>query len=153
MSKHKKQCEKLSTLKTSDPVLHQKKSKKYGINNESILSTLQYFDVCSGSLIPDVMHDVLEGVLQYELKLLLQHCIDCEKYFTSKQLQQIMESFELGFMEYPNRPTPITREILRKKDNSLNQNGKLASHDHSLHPASAWQLTIFIAFKLPRCGF
>ena len=25
--------------------------------------------------LPDVMHDVLEGALQHELKLMLQHCI------------------------------------------------------------------------------
>ncbi len=36
---------------------------------------LKFFDVCSGALIPDVMHDVLEGVLQLELKLVLQHIV------------------------------------------------------------------------------
>lgn len=69
------------------------------------------------------MHDVLEGALQYEMKLLLRHCIDDKKYFTYNHLQQIMVNFELGFMEYTNRPTPITRETLKKTDNSLNQNG------------------------------
>lgn len=37
-------------------------SKEHGINHRSILNELQYFDVCSGALVPDVMHDVLEGM-------------------------------------------------------------------------------------------
>lgn len=96
---------------------------EFGINRKSILTTLQYFDVCSGALVPDVMHDVLEGVLQYEAKLLLQHCVFVKGYFTANTLQHLVESFELGFMEAANRPTPITGKILRKADNSLRQNG------------------------------
>lgn len=111
-------------MKANDPDLF-KKSKKYGINSETPLLKLQYFNLCSGSLVPDVMHDVLEGVLEYETKLLLRYCIDEKKYFTSMELQDWMEGFEYGYTETPNRPTPITREILRKKDNSLNQNGKI----------------------------
>ena len=45
-------------------------SKLYGINRDSILNKLAYFHVCSGALLPDVMHDVLEGTLQYEIKSL-----------------------------------------------------------------------------------
>ena len=37
-------------------------TKEFGINRRSVLDELQYFKVSSGSLIPDVMHDVLEGV-------------------------------------------------------------------------------------------
>ena len=45
---------------------------------------LEFFDVCSGALIPDVMHDVLEGALQHELKLLLKHLIlDCHYFRVS----------------------------------------------------------------------
>ena len=108
-----------------------KVSKKYGINHESSLLSLQYFDICSGALVPDVMHDVLEGLLEYETKLLLRYCIDEQGYFKIKQLTDWMEYFQFGYMEIPNRPTPITKEILRKKDNSLNQNGML-NYAHSL---------------------
>lgn len=37
------------------------KSRKYGVNRRALLLELQYFDMCCGTLIPDVMHDVLEG--------------------------------------------------------------------------------------------
>lgn len=58
-----------------------KKKKEFGINRNSILNELKYFHVCNGCLIPDVMHDLLEGALQYEVKLLLQVMIQ-NKAFT-----------------------------------------------------------------------
>ena len=35
-------------------------SREYGINRRSILLDLKYFDICSGSLLPDVMHNILD---------------------------------------------------------------------------------------------
>ena len=64
----------------------------------SVLSELKYFDVTSGSLMPDVMHDVLEGVLQFEAKLLLRQFIHHDHYFTLAQLNQQIEALELGFL-------------------------------------------------------
>lgn len=40
-------------------------SVEYGINHKSILEDLEYFSVCGGTLIQDVMHDVLEGTISY----------------------------------------------------------------------------------------
>ena len=42
----------------------------------------RYFHVCDGSLIPDIMHDLLEGALQYEVKVMLKAMISEDKYFT-----------------------------------------------------------------------
>ena len=95
----------------------------------SVLSELKYFDVTSGSLMPDVMHDVLEGVLQFEAKLLLRQFIHHDHYFTLAQLNQQIEALELGFSEVKNRPTPISHATLQEGDNHLKQSGKwLASH-------------------------
>lgn len=47
----------------------------YGVNRPALLNTLQYFDVVSGSLIPDITHDILEGALPLEIKLLLRVCV------------------------------------------------------------------------------
>jgi len=38
--------------------------------------------VCNGGLLPVIMHDVLEGALQYEVKLMLQWMIESACYFT-----------------------------------------------------------------------
>ena len=98
-------------------------SVEFGINSRSSLMSLEYFDLCSGGLVPDILHDVLEGALQYEAKLLLKHCILDEKYFSLDYLNQLIDTFELGYME-SNRPSKITSKTLRAQDNSLKQNGK-----------------------------
>ena len=81
---------------------------KYGINQDFILNELSCFHVCDGSLVPDIMHDIFEGVLQYEVKLMLQLMINTEKYFTLEELNSSLEHLELGYMEYKDQPTPIT---------------------------------------------
>jgi len=98
-------------------------SKEYGINRDSILNELAYFHVCNGSLVPDVMHDILEGALQYEVKLMLQFMIDTEKYFTLEELNTRLEHMELGYMESKDRPTAITAATLRSSGSSLKQKG------------------------------
>ena len=47
-------------------------STTFGINRRALLDTLQFFDVTSGALIPDIMHDILEGALPLQLKLMLK---------------------------------------------------------------------------------
>ena len=47
-------------------------STTFGVNRRALLSSLKYFDVTSGALIPDIMHDILEGALPLELKLMLK---------------------------------------------------------------------------------
>ena len=42
-----------------------------GINYRSVLFELQHFSV--DSLLQDVIHNVLEGTMQYKAKLVLQH--------------------------------------------------------------------------------
>ena len=115
---HKLQCDLLE-----DPITYADYSKEYGINHRTSLMDLKYFNSYSSALVPDVMHNVLEGVLQHEVKLVLQHCVDSMKYFWLTQLTQIMETFEFGNMEVTNRPTPIQRKTLNSVDYSLQQNG------------------------------
>ena len=74
-------------------------SKECGVNRDSVLNELSYFHVCNGSLVPDIMHDVLEGALQYEVKLMLHHMIEVEGYFTLEGLNSRLENTELGYME------------------------------------------------------
>ena len=59
-----------------------------GVNCCSTLLDLENFDMCSGTLLPDVMHDLLEGVLQHVIQLLLSYCIEEKKYFTLATLNE-----------------------------------------------------------------
>ena len=69
------------------------------------------------------MHDVLEGVLQYEAKLLLQYCVGGKKFFKLKDLNQLIEGLEMGYMEASSRPAPIPQHALNSSDHLLKQNG------------------------------
>ena len=53
----------------------------YGVARSSILNTLHHVNAING-LPPDIMHDVLEGVLPLEEKLMLNHFISEDKLFT-----------------------------------------------------------------------
>ena len=114
---HKEQCEALQGDASGEV------SKKYGINRDSALNQLSYFHVCDGSLLPDIMHDVLEGVLQYEVKLLLQFIVDIERYITLEEFNSRLEHVELGYMEVKDRPTLISVRTLHSSGSSLKQKG------------------------------
>ena len=55
-------------------------STNFGINQCSILEDVPGFSVVS-CMPHDIMHDLFEGVVQYEMKLLIIHCLD-EKFFS-----------------------------------------------------------------------
>ena len=61
-------------------VLREADSVTYGINYESTLNQLDDFSVGSGQLPQDVMHILLEGVLPYTIKTMLQNFV-CEEHF------------------------------------------------------------------------
>ena len=87
------------------------------------------FHMYNGSLVPDVMHDILEGALQYEVKLMLQFMVDTERYFTLDELNTRLEHMELGYMECKDRPTVITATTLYSSGNSLKQKGMMTRYN------------------------
>ena len=78
---------------------------------------LRYFHVTE-SLIPDVMHDVLEGVLPYEVKELLKHLTN-EGIISFEKLSSAMESFPYTGHDLLNKPTPLALTTLRSSDHKL----------------------------------
>ena len=70
-------------------------STNFGINRRSILEDVPGFSVVAG--IPhDIMHDLFEGVMPFELKLLLIHCVQ-KKYFSVDLLNERLERFDFVF--------------------------------------------------------
>lgn len=63
------------------------------------------------------------GALQYEAKLLLNHCIE-SSYFSGDTMMCCIDTLELGYMEADNRPALVTTKTLRSADNRLGQNGE-----------------------------
>ena len=89
--------------------------------------------MCSGTLLPDVMHDLLEGVLQHVIQLLLSYCIEEKKYFTLATLNEKILGIELGYME-DNRPAPLDHW------KHIRQNGMV----HVMHILAYIQLFLLI---------
>lgn len=103
--------------------LHDHYATTYGITRDSILNTSRYFHITEG-LVPDVMHDVLEGALQLEVKELIRHLINNETMCLS-ELADIMECFVYAGPDADNKPTPIAAATLKSRDHLLKQTGEL----------------------------
>ena len=80
---------------------------------------LEVFHVVSG-LPPYIMHDVLEGALPWELKLMLKCLID-KRYLTLEQLNSRIKLFPYGEEERNNKPSEILRTNLISVDTSFRQ--------------------------------
>lgn len=57
----------------------------------------------------DAMHDILEGVLQYECKEMIKVFVYELKYFTMEQLNLKLKNFDFEYYNDKNKPSPITR--------------------------------------------
>lgn len=76
----------------------------FGVKSSCLLNSLTYFHTTENFSV-DVMHDVLEGVAQYELKLLFLYLK--EQHLTLGELNLRIQSFDYGFMEKNNRPVAV----------------------------------------------
>ena len=79
----------------------------YGINYRSPLNGLSFYHVCNMGLPPDIMHDLLEGYVPYEMKLMLTYFIKDARLFTLSHLNARIRSFNYGYMN-SSRPTQLT---------------------------------------------
>lgn len=95
-----------------------------GINFRSTLNELHYFHVSSGALLPDVFHDILEGVFPFQVKLLLKYLIREKKFFTLNDLNFAIENMELGHLDSLDRPSQISyKSLFIDATHSLQQQG------------------------------
>ena len=88
------ECQKLTGL-SNDPC-----SINSGINRLSILEEIPEFSVVNG-LPHDTMHDIFEGVANYELKYFFCYCLQ-EKLFTVTELNQRLNHFDFGGKDKAN---------------------------------------------------
>uniref|UniRef100_A0A1X7U0H4 Uncharacterized protein n=1 Tax=Amphimedon queenslandica TaxID=400682 RepID=A0A1X7U0H4_AMPQE len=91
----------------------------YGLHSDSFLHQSQYFHVTQ-ELVPDIMHDVLEGCLPYEMKEMLKYFID-QKLLTLSDLNDLIRSFPYGKSDVKNKPALITLKTQKSSDHLLKQ--------------------------------
>ena len=90
-------------------------STSYGINRTSILEEVPGYSVTTG-LPHDLMHDLYEGLIPYELKFLLQHCVHA-KYFEIVELNERIARYDFG----DNKPAPIDPEVVKSANRNIRQ--------------------------------
>ncbi|KAK2864168.1 hypothetical protein Q7C36_003322 [Tachysurus vachellii] len=73
------------------------------------LNSLQYFHVCYNFSL-DIMHDILEGVAQYEIKLLFEYL--SENFLSKPGLLSRIYAFDYGYLERKNRPTRVNLDSI-----------------------------------------
>jgi hypothetical protein len=92
---------------------------KYGINRKSALDDIPNFSVAR-NLPHDIMHDILEGVIPYEMKLLLEFLVE-KKYIAVNTLNNRMKSFDFGYTETSDKPSEVNEKAYKKSDQKIRQ--------------------------------
>jgi len=79
----------------------------YGIRNDCVLHKyLKHFHATSG-FPPDISHDLLEGIVPFEIALCIGHFIE-KKYFKDvQQMNDILSSFHYLYTDSVNKPQSI----------------------------------------------
>lgn len=95
-----------------------------GVYRRCSLADLKFFSVPE-NLCPDAMHDLLEGCLQYELKLVLRRFILVDKITSLSKFNCRLLSFTYG-VDSKNKPQPISLEKLQGKEKKLGMNASQA---------------------------
>jgi hypothetical protein len=67
------------------------------------------------------MHDILEGVLQYECKEFLKYAISDAKYITLDELNQRL--LDHDYYNDKNKPSPLSTRTMNAENNTLKQSG------------------------------
>ena len=113
-------------------------SMEFGINRVSILEEVPGFSVAIG-MPHDVMHDLFEGVVHYELKLFLHYCVLRKKFLSVDTLNKRIQGYDFGS---DDKPSTIDAGSLDSVDKKFRQS---AAQTISL----VRNLPLLIADKLP----
>ena len=70
----------------------------------------------------DIMHDFLEGTLQYEMKELLKHLISVN-LLTLDEVNRAIECFPYAYSDVVDKPSQIASSTLHSSDHALKQSG------------------------------
>lgn len=115
-------------------------SSYYGIKQQSILNDLKYFNLGNIYAV-DIMHDILEGVAQLEIKLIITYLVS-EKILSLREINQRIFSFNYGSIDQCTKPSPVNIE---KLGSSIGERA-----------AQTWTLVRYLPLMLidviPKCG-
>ena len=98
----------------------------YGITYMSPLNQLHNYHVVN-QLPQDIMHVLLEGMVPFEVSLML-YCFVIEKcYFSIDKLNGRITNYLYTTRESRNKPSPIRPQIFTSQGNRISQSGMLCN--------------------------
>lgn len=111
----------------------------YGVKNSCVLSDhLSYFHPITG-FPPDILHDLLEGVVPVELALCLKGMMT-KKYFSLEDLNRAIMSFPYQHSDKVDRPHPVPQTFATR--------GTIGGNGHENH-ALLRLLPVLIGSRVP----
>lgn len=134
-------------------------SRTYGVKGACPLTeNLEHFHVVS-EYPPDIMHDILEGIVPLELSLCLTDLIG-SSYFTLDMLNQVIRYFNYTFTDKRDRPQMIGKGFSTKGtiDGNTHENWRLIrllpfliGHYVSGPSITMWSITLSLYGNLVPC--
>lgn len=85
--------------------------KEYRINRDTILNAVEHFSPVT-NIPPDVMHNILEGVIPRTTQFYLRKICVEEGLITIADLNDKIQSFDYGYTELINKPSLIKLQHL-----------------------------------------
>lgn len=70
---------------------------------------MHYFDV-TGALPPDIMHDLLEGVIPLVMKLVIGKAYT-EKHITIQEINEELQKIHIGQNDKENKPVQLSERL------------------------------------------
>ena len=86
---------------------------KTGISGRCIFNVLESFHVLK-NITFDIMHDVGEGVIPYDMSNIILGLIEDSKVFTLEELNNRLGGFDFGLVDSGIRPTFLSKENLKE---------------------------------------
>lgn len=80
----------------------------FGIKNNSCLNDLTYFNVCDPGLPPCLAHDIYEGIIQFDLSLMINY-LNKEQWFSLDELNFKLKSVKLLYDSEYKKPVTIKK--------------------------------------------
>ena len=111
-ARYNKECEEIENAPTD--AVRSDLCTTYDINKRSALCDLPDFDV-TRQLPQDVMHTLLEGTVQYEVRLVLLHFIQTSE-LTLQQINGAINNHNYGYSEQSDKPGPIRQSVFQTEE-------------------------------------
>ncbi|KAK3932689.1 Integral membrane protein 2C [Frankliniella fusca] len=86
-----------------------------GIKTRCIWNDLECFSI-TNNIYADIMHDIIEGVGDYDMCFIIEVLVLKKKYFTWEELNDLVQGFFYGEQEFGNKPPLITKEHVMEKE-------------------------------------